>query len=89
MRSGSGKSFGTLALFLILGAVFGGILGEMISGWALGGLTPYLVKTFPVFDIPPITVNLYIIKLIIGLSLHPNLISILGVVAAYIVFKHF
>lgn len=89
MKGGNSGSFGMLALFLILGAVLGGILGELISGWSLGGITPFLVKTFPIFDLPPITINLYIIKLIVGLSLHPNLISILGVVAAYFVFRRF
>lgn len=89
MRGGNGKSFAVLALFLILGAVLGGILGELISDWPMGGVTPYLVKTFPIFDLPPITINLYVIKLILGFSLHPNLISILGVVAAYIVFRRF
>jgi hypothetical protein len=74
---------------MILGAVLGGILGELISGWPLGGLTPFLVKTFPIFDLPPVTVNLYIIKLVIGLSLHPNLISIMGVVGAYFAFRRF
>ncbi len=89
MKGAVGKSFGTLALFLILGAVLGGILGELIAGSSLGGLTPYLVRTFPVFDLPPTTVNLYIVKFIFGLSLHPNLISLLGVIAAYVLFRRF
>lgn len=89
MRGGSSKNFGVLALFLIIGAVLGGIIGELIAGWPLGGLTPYLVKTFPIFDLAPITVNLYIVKFIFGMSLHPNLISILGVVAAYVLFRRF
>lgn len=89
MKGAVGKSFGTLALFLILGAVLGGILGELLTGSSLGGLTPYLVRTFPVFDLPPTTVNLYIVKFIFGLSLHPNLISLLGVIAAYVLFRRF
>ncbi|HMM22805.1 MAG TPA: DUF4321 domain-containing protein [Selenomonadales bacterium] len=86
---GGNSNFGVLALFLILGAVLGGILGELIAGWSLGGITPFLVKTFPIFDQPPVTINLYIIQLVIGLSLHPNLISLLGVIAAYFVFRRF
>lgn len=89
MKGAAGRSFGTLALFLVLGAVLGGILGELIAGTSLGGITPYLVKTFPVFDLPPITVNLYIVKFIFGLSLHPNLISLLGVIIAYVLFRRF
>lgn len=89
MKGAAGRSFGTLALFLILGAVLGGILGELIAGTSLGGITPYLIKTFPVFDLPPTTVNLYIVKFIFGLSLHPNLISLLGVIVAYMLFRRF
>lgn len=89
MKGASGKGFGLLALFLILGAVLGGILGELIAGWPLGGITPYLVKTFPIFDLPPITINLYIVKFVFGMALHPNLISILGVVGAYFLFRRF
>lgn len=90
MKGAAGRSFGTLALFLILGAVLGGILGELIAGSSiLGGITPYLTKTFPVFDMPPITINLYIVKFIFGLSLHPNLISLLGVIVAYLLCRRF
>lgn len=89
MRGGSSKGIGTLALFLILGAILGGVIGELIAGTSLGGVTPYLVKTFPIFDLPPITVNLYIVKFIFGLSLHPNLVSLAGVIAAYLLFRRF
>jgi hypothetical protein len=53
------------------------------------GVAPYMVKTFPIFDIPPVTVNLYVIKFVIGFALHPNLISILGMLVAVVLFKRF
>jgi hypothetical protein len=89
LKGGSGKGLGMLFLFLITGAVLGGILGELIANWSLGGITPYLVKQFPIFDLPPITVNLYVIKFVIGFALHPNLISIAGIVAAIFLFRRF
>jgi hypothetical protein len=89
VRGGTSKSFGLTVLFLVLGAIIGGILGELIADVPLGGATPYLVKTYPVFDLPPVTINLYVIKFIVGLSFHPNLISILGVVVAYVLVRHF
>lgn len=89
MKGGSGKGLGMLFLFLITGAVLGGILGELIANWSLGGITPYLVKQFLIFDLPPITVNLYVIKFVIGFALHPNLISIIGIVAAIFLFRRF
>lgn len=90
MRNTSRKSYGVLALFLITGAVLGGILGELIaSSSVMAGIAPYLTKTFYIFDLPPVIINLYVIKLVVGFALNPNLISILGVIAAIIIFRRF
>jgi hypothetical protein len=90
VKGGKKKSFGMLALFLMTGAVLGGILGELIAGSsALADIAPYLIKTFPIFDFPPVTINLYVVRLVLGFALHPNLISILGVIAAIFIFRRF
>ena len=90
MRGGKPKSFGMLVLFLITGAVLGGILGELIAGSsALAGLAPYLTKYYTILDVPPVALNLYVVKFVIGFALHPNLISILGIVVALILFRFF
>lgn len=90
MRGGSNKGFGMLALFVITGAVLGGIIGEIIAdSTLLAGVAPYLVKQFLIFDLPPVTINLYVIKLVIGFALYPNLISLLGMVAAVALFRRF
>ena len=90
MRGGSNKGFGMLTLFLITGAVLGGIIGEIIAdSTLLAGVTPYLVKQFLIFDLPPVTINLYVIKFVIGFALYPNLISLLGMVAAAALFRRF
>ncbi len=90
MRSikGKGKGLGILALFLITGAILGGILGELVANSAgLAGMAPILVREFPIFDLPPLTINLYAIKLIIGFNLHPNLLSVIGIIAAIILYR--
>lgn len=89
MRNGAGKSLGLIALFLVLGAIIGGIIGELIAGFPLGGVTPFLVKTYPIFDLAPVTVNLYVAKFIVGLSFHPNLVSLLGMIGAYFLVRRF
>ncbi len=89
MRNGAGKSLGLIALFLVLGAIIGGIIGELIAGFPLGGVTPYLVKTYQIFDLAPVTINLYVVKFVVGLSFHPNLISLLGMVGAYFLVRRF
>ncbi|MBP2653277.1 MAG: hypothetical protein H6Q73_846 [Firmicutes bacterium] len=86
-KSGGGHGNGMLVLFLITGAVLGGILGELIAGWDLMGIGPYLIKAFPIFDLPPVTINLFVVKFIVGFSLHPSLISIAGVILAFWLFK--
>lgn len=90
-RGGSaGKSMGMMCLFLITGAIVGGILGELAANSSLlSGIAPYLIKPFPIFDLPPVAVNLYVIKIVIGFALYPNLMSVLGIVAAIILFRRF
>ncbi len=88
MRGVKSKGYGMLLLFLITGAVFGGILGEFISrSDVLADWSPYLVKTFLVLDVPPININLYVVKFILGFVLQPNLISILGMIIAMLLFR--
>ncbi len=90
MRSGSKKGVGFLILFMITGAVLGGILGELISSSTVfSGIAPILVKTYPVFDLPPVSINLYVIKFMLGFQFYPNLISIFGVLLAIFLFKRF
>lgn len=90
MRGSSGRGVGILILFLITGAILGGLLGELIAGsTALSGLAPYLIKTFSILDVPPVVINLYVIKLVVGFALNPNLISILGMIVAILLFRRF
>jgi len=88
LRGVKSKGYGMLLLFLITGAVFGGILGEFISSSdALASWSPYLVKTFLVLDVPPVSINLYVVRFMVGFALQPNLISILGMIAAILLFR--
>ncbi len=77
-------------LFVVVGAILGGILGELMRQVELfSGIVPYLVTTYPVFSIQPFTVNLYVIQLTLGLSFAPNLMSILGIVLAVFLFRKY
>ena len=88
--SSAGNSMGMFVLFLITGAIVGGILGELAaSSSLLSGVAPYLIKPFPVFDLPPVAINLYVIKMVVGFALYPNLMSVLGIIAAIILFRRF
>jgi len=88
--SKKGSGYGLLALFLVTGAVLGGILGELITtSSTFYGIAPYLVRTFPIFDLPPVTINLYVIKFAVGFAVYPNLISLLGMIIALFLFRRF
>lgn len=83
------KSYGTLALYVVIGAILGGLLGELLSGVdALRSLMPYLKNPYPVIDVAPSVIDIYVIKLTVGFAFSPNLMSIIGVVIAVWIFKH-
>lgn len=89
MRNAAG-GYGYLILFVAIGAVLGGVLGEMMrSISAFSEIAPYFVQNYSIVDISPFTVNLYIVQISLGFALQPNLISLLGVVAAIFLFKKF
>ena len=89
-KFGSGRGVGFCILFLMVGAVIGGVLGELLRGVdALQSLIPYLVSTYPILSIAPFTLNLYVMSLTLGFSLSLNLMSILGLLAAAYLFRKF
>ena len=90
MAKFGGRGTGMCVLFVIIGAILGGWLGDRLrSGDMRAGVMPYLVTTYPVFDIAPFTINLYVIQLTLGLSFAPNLMSIIGVVLALVLFRRY
>lgn len=77
-----------LILFVVTGAVLGGILGELIKDISIfSGIAPYLIQTYPILDMLPVQINLYVIQLSFGFAFHPNLISILGILLAIFLFR--
>ena len=83
-------STGLCVLFVVVGAILGGLLGNLLSKVdALSGFMPYLTESYPVFDMAPVTVNLYVIKLTVGLAFMPNFMSILGIVLALFLFRRY
>ncbi len=87
---GSTKSAGICVLFVVIGAVLGGILGELIKEiTVLNGIVPYLVQTYPIIDLNPVHINLYVIQLSFGFVFAPNLMSVLGVLLAVFLFRKY
>ena len=85
-----GRSTGMCVLFVVIGAIIGGLLGEILRDVSvLSGVMPYLTQTYTVFDIHPVTIDLYVIRLTVGLAFTPNCMSVLGIVLALILFRRY
>lgn len=78
MRFG-GHGLFSLLLFLVCGALIGGIIGQVLSQVSLSGMIPYLTKTYEIFDFKDIYLNLAVIDVHFGIRFAPNLISIFGI----------
>ena len=86
MRFKGSNGFGMLVLFLIAGALIGGILGQILGSVSLSGVMPYLTQTYEIFNFRNIHLNLAILQLDFGLRFAPNLISIIGILIAAWIF---
>lgn len=83
------KSPWVLIVFVIIGGLLGGILGEILHVMAPQGTIQSIFSThfMPGID-PPLTVDLVLIKLVLGLSLKINILSILGMFVGIYLYKH-
>ncbi len=77
-----------LVLFLLAGAILGGILGEVLSGVQLGNVVPLLSHHYEIFNIQNVSLNLYILDINFGIRFSPNLLSIIGIFLALFIYKH-
>ena len=87
MRGGK-KSNLTLFLFLVTGAILGGLLGDAATSSAvMSPVAASLTKPFSVLEMPSFTVNLYVVKMVMSFSFFPNLASIAGIILALFLFQ--
>lgn len=88
MRGSSSKSWLILVLFLVIGAVIGGALGEYLLSWPIfADVAPYMAKQYVLLNMPPLTIDLYIAKIVVGLVLQPTLMSILGILLGIFIYS--
>lgn len=90
MKFSSGRSLGLCAVFIFTGAVLGGLLGEALRGVdALSAVAPLFADTHPVFVLAPMALDLFVIQVSFGFSFTPNLMSLVGVMVALILFRRY
>lgn len=72
-----------LFLFVVTGAIVGGMLGEALqASQFFGESTKFLIQRYEVFSVPPATLDFYVMKISAGFDFRPNLVSILGMIIA-------
>ena len=87
MKFSSGRGFGMCAVFVLTGAVLGGLLGEALRGVeALSSVAPLLSETHPAFVLAPVA---FAISLSFGFSFTPNIMSLVGVIVALVLFRRY
>ena len=84
------KSPWILLLFIILGGLLGGILGETLRVIAPQGTIQNIFSTalHPGIQ-PPLTIDLVIVKLTMGFSIKMNLLTFLGILLGLYLYKQF
>ena len=79
-----------VVVFVFVGAVVGGLVGEAMRHFPVFfDMLPYLAATTPVFSISPTEIDLFAFKFTLGLSFTPNLMSMLGIVLALVLFRRY
>jgi hypothetical protein len=83
---GSGKSSIFFVFLVLLGALTGSLLGEM-----LGDITvlKFLKHVYTIGTSSPVTLNLRVVTFTIGLNLNMNIMSIIGVIVAIILYRKY
>jgi hypothetical protein len=78
------KSLGTVILVLLLGVLIGALCSELIGLFLpAGGIWHRLFVAYVPFGFePPVRLNLIVLDLTLGLQIHFNLMSIIGVFLA-------
>lgn len=79
MRNRNSKGMGYLLLILLTGAIIGGIAGDILGNY-LAAFEPDWVIGMT----KPVELDLYLIKLTLGLTLRLNLGSIIGMLLSLI-----
>ncbi|WP_288839356.1 DUF4321 domain-containing protein [uncultured Megasphaera sp.] len=74
-------------LFLVGGGIAGGILGDALSAASVGNVMPLLTRHYEIFDIENIAVNLYVLEFHFGIRFAPNILSIAGFIAAWLLVR--
>lgn len=83
------KNVWLLLLFIFIGAMLGGVLGEILRSISPEGpLRNTFTEGFHIGITPPVTLDLRIISFTIGFTFRANLLTLLGGILGIYIYKH-
>lgn len=82
---GSSKSTGFLIFIIFLGAVFGSLIGDTLGSniKSLG----FLKNVYSIGTSKPLSLNLKVLSLSLGINFNVNLMTIFGIILAIILYR--
>jgi len=87
--AGFKKNIGLLVVFIFIGAMVGGVLGEILIAISNEGpLRNIFTQGFNIGINPPITFDLRIISFTTGFTFKANLLTLLGAILGIYIYKH-
>ena len=87
MKALGSHGIGMLILFLVLGGILGGIIGELLSSLSFTNVMPLLSQHYEIFTLQNVDLNLYVLELKFGIRFAPNLLSLIGILVAFFIFR--
>ncbi len=79
----SRKSPGMFFVFVLVGDLIGGVLGEFLLRLAPeGSLREVFLKTYPIGISPPLTLDLHLMTFTAGFTIEVTLFSLIGILLA-------
>ena len=82
---GSEKSIGFLIFVILLGAICGSLIGDLL-GANINALK-FLKNIYTIGTSKPLTLDLKVLSLSFGINFNINLMSILGIILAIILYR--
>jgi hypothetical protein len=81
------KNIGILVLFIFLGLLLGSLIGEILGDKF--EILRFLKTSYSIGTPTPVTLDLKVFLLTIGMSIKINILSIFGVILAIILYKKY
>lgn len=85
MRGGEKRGF--LWLFILLGAISGSLIGD-VAGDRIKELS-FLKTAYPIGTSSPLVLNLKVMVVTVGLNLNINMMTIIGIILAIILYRRY